>query len=190
MYVLERCFFCLRCLCCGVGLLFFSWGDVLCELVCCLLFLLFFEYLGLSLCCLFFLWLCMRPVVLVLFRCVLLVILKLFVWCVSWFCAYVGLEGGSVLLILNLVLFFLLIFNIISTYVRYVIACVFWFLVFILLCIIFLWVISSFNVLGLFLLCWVLVRLKGLPLCVSFVIFVEGYLAGRGHRPISGPVRI
>jgi hypothetical protein len=115
-----------------VGLLFFGWGDVLFELVCCLFF---FEFLGLSLCCLFLLWLWARYVVRAWFRCVLLAILKFFVWCVSWFCAYVGLEGGSVILILSLVLFLLLLFNIISAYVGYVIVGVFWFLVFILLCI-------------------------------------------------------
>lgn len=85
-----------------MGLLVFGWGDVLLELVCCLFF---FEYLGLSLCCLFFLWLWARPVVRACFRCVLLAILKFFcvvcvmVLCVcrlrGWYCDF-DFESSSI----------------------------------------------------------------------------------------------
>ena len=113
-----------------MGLLIFGWGDVLLELVCCLFL---FGCLGLSLCCLFFFWLLARSVVQAWFRCVFLFILRLFVWCVSWFCVYVDLEGGSVFLILGLVLLLLLLFNMISAYFGCAIAGVYRFLVFILL---------------------------------------------------------
>ena len=45
----------------------------------------------------FFLWLCARPVGRARFRCFILAILRDLVWYVSWVCAYVGLEGGSVI---------------------------------------------------------------------------------------------
>ena len=84
-------------------LLVFGWGVVLFEWVCCLLF---FECLGLSLYILFFLWLWARPVGRARFRCVLLAILRVLVWYVCWVCVYVGLEGGSMILVLGLFYFF------------------------------------------------------------------------------------
>ena len=125
-YVLEKCFFCLRFLCCEVVLLVFGWGGVLFEWVCCLIF---FECLDLSLYILFFLWLCARPVGRARFRCVILAILRVLVWFVSLVCAYVGLGGGSVILFMVLIIFLLLLLSVINACVGYVVASVFRFLV-------------------------------------------------------------
>ncbi len=154
----EVFFFCLGFLCCEVVLLVFGWGVVLFEWVCCLFF---FECLGLTLYGLFFLWLCARPVGRARFRCFILAILRDLVWYVSWVCAYVGLEGGSVILVLGLILFLLLLLSMLTACVGYVVASVFRFLVVLLLCIIKILLFISF-------------RVSGLTLLLSFVLSVHG----------------
>ena len=152
-------------------LLVFGWGVVLFEWVC---LLLFFDCLGLTLYILFFLWLWARPVGRARFRCVILAILRVLVWYVSLVCAYVGLEGGSVILVLGLILFILLLLSMINVCVRYVVASVFRFLVVLLLCIIVIFLLFiSFRVSGLTLLCLVWVGLIGRVSIGCVVILAE-----------------
>ena len=139
-------------------LLVFGWGVVLFEWVC---LLLFFDCLGLTLYILFFLWLWARPVGRARFRCVILAILRVLVWYVSLVFVYVGLEGGSMSLVLGLISFLLLLLSMVSVCVGYVVSSVFRFLVDLFLCIVIFLLFISF-------------RVSGLTLLLSFVLSVHG----------------